>query len=190
MISFYSIILACFSVYKYHLTLGYHFLHQAFPDALFHQLLLAMAHPDHETRVGAHHVFSIVLMPSLICAWLPCNGEPLLARPVFSPNTSRRINSGSFSIQNENNDKSESAEGVLVEEVNQVLDNGVAQSIKCRSRDQSHSFKHAMVNGKAVHHNSSLDNSNILFVLCSTKIIIIFLVVYFKCFIYLNFSRI
>ncbi|XP_061357545.1 protein SEMI-ROLLED LEAF 2-like isoform X2 [Gastrolobium bilobum] len=38
---------------------------KAFPDALFHQLLLAMAHPDHETRIGAHSVFSIVLMPSL-----------------------------------------------------------------------------------------------------------------------------
>ncbi|KAK7257871.1 hypothetical protein RIF29_32166 [Crotalaria pallida] len=37
---------------------------KAFPDALFHQLLLAMAHPDHETRIGAHSVFSIVLMPS------------------------------------------------------------------------------------------------------------------------------
>ncbi|GFY81384.1 ARM repeat superfamily protein [Actinidia rufa] len=118
----------------------------AFPDALFHQLLLAMAHPDHETRVGVHHVFSIVLMPSLTCPWLPCNGGPLLARP---PNTSRRINSGSFSIQNESNDKSESAEGVLVEEVNQVLDNGMTQSMKCRSHGQSHSFKHAMVNGKA-----------------------------------------
>ncbi|KAJ0024807.1 hypothetical protein Pint_07062 [Pistacia integerrima] len=33
----------------------------AFPDALFHQLLLAMAHPDHETRVGAHSVVSVVL---------------------------------------------------------------------------------------------------------------------------------
>ena len=121
-----------------------------------------MAHPDHETRVGAHHVFSIVLMPSLICPWLPCNGGPLLAQPVFSPNTSRRINSGSFSIQNESNDKSESAEGVLVEEVNQVLDNGMTQSIKCRSRGQSHSFKHAMVNGKAVRHDSTLDNSNLL----------------------------
>ncbi|KAJ7947504.1 Arm repeat superfamily protein [Quillaja saponaria] len=38
---------------------------KAFPDALFHQLLLAMAHPDHETRVGAYNVFSTVLIPSL-----------------------------------------------------------------------------------------------------------------------------
>ncbi|KAK8636936.1 hypothetical protein V6N13_064369 [Hibiscus sabdariffa] len=37
-----------------------------FPDALFHQLLLAMSHPDHETRVGAHNIFSIVLMPPLL----------------------------------------------------------------------------------------------------------------------------
>ncbi|XP_017433169.1 protein SEMI-ROLLED LEAF 2 isoform X3 [Vigna angularis] len=37
---------------------------KAFPDALFHQLLLAMAHSDHETRVGAHRIFSVVLIPS------------------------------------------------------------------------------------------------------------------------------
>lgn len=38
---------------------------KAFPDALFHHLLLAMSHPDHETRVLAHRVFFTVLMPSL-----------------------------------------------------------------------------------------------------------------------------
>ncbi|KAM7264985.1 hypothetical protein ACFE04_002668 [Oxalis oulophora] len=39
----------------------------AFPEALFHQLLLAMVHPDHETRVGAHRVFSVVIVPSSVC---------------------------------------------------------------------------------------------------------------------------
>ncbi|XP_058730020.1 protein SEMI-ROLLED LEAF 2-like isoform X1 [Vicia villosa] len=38
---------------------------KAFPDALFHQLLLVMAHPDQETRIGAHSVFSTVLSPQL-----------------------------------------------------------------------------------------------------------------------------
>ena len=38
---------------------------QAFPDALFHHLILAMSHPDHETRVVAHRVFSNVLMPAV-----------------------------------------------------------------------------------------------------------------------------
>ncbi|XP_057870804.2 protein SEMI-ROLLED LEAF 2 isoform X1 [Cryptomeria japonica] len=37
---------------------------KAFPEALFHQLLQAMAHPDNETRVGAHRILSIVLVPS------------------------------------------------------------------------------------------------------------------------------
>ncbi|TYG99029.1 hypothetical protein ES288_A10G164400v1 [Gossypium darwinii] len=45
-------------------NISYH--KKTFPDALFHQLLLAMSHPDHETRVGAHSIFSIVLMPSLL----------------------------------------------------------------------------------------------------------------------------
>ncbi|PON91725.1 Armadillo-type fold containing protein [Trema orientale] len=39
----------------------------AFPETLFHQLLPAMVHPDHETRVGAHRIFSVVLVPSSVC---------------------------------------------------------------------------------------------------------------------------
>ncbi|KAJ1387867.1 Armadillo-type fold [Sesbania bispinosa] len=62
----------------------------AFPDALFHQLLLAMAHPDHETRIGAHSVFSIVLMPSLF--------SPQLDQKT---KMTQNIPSESFSIQHE-----------------------------------------------------------------------------------------
>ncbi|CAA0829874.1 Uncharacterized protein SHERM_25387 [Striga hermonthica] len=40
---------------------------KAFPEALFHQLLPAMLHPDHETRIGAHQIFSVVLVPSSVC---------------------------------------------------------------------------------------------------------------------------
>ena len=40
---------------------------KAFPEALFHQLLPAMVHQDHETRVGAHRIFSVVLVPSSVC---------------------------------------------------------------------------------------------------------------------------
>ncbi|GAB2294174.1 hypothetical protein Dimus_028394 [Dionaea muscipula] len=46
-------------------NMSYH--KKVFPDALFHQLLLAMAHADSETRTGAHYVFSLVIMPSVIC---------------------------------------------------------------------------------------------------------------------------
>ncbi|XP_022869447.1 uncharacterized protein LOC111388865 isoform X2 [Olea europaea var. sylvestris] len=39
---------------------------KAFPEALFHQILVAMVSPDHETRLGAHRVFSVVLVPSSV----------------------------------------------------------------------------------------------------------------------------
>ncbi|XP_039116113.1 protein SEMI-ROLLED LEAF 2-like [Dioscorea cayenensis subsp. rotundata] len=40
---------------------------KAFPEALFHQLLIAMVHPDRETHLGAHRIFSVVLVPSSVC---------------------------------------------------------------------------------------------------------------------------
>ncbi|CAN6567287.1 unnamed protein product [Malus baccata var. baccata] len=38
-----------------------------FPEALFHQLLIAMVCVDHESRLGAHRIFSVVLVPSSVC---------------------------------------------------------------------------------------------------------------------------
>ncbi|KAK9041398.1 hypothetical protein V6N11_016500 [Hibiscus sabdariffa] len=43
------------------------YLNKAFPEALFHQLLPAMVHPDHEIRIVAHRIFSVVLVPSSVC---------------------------------------------------------------------------------------------------------------------------
>ncbi|XP_019058776.1 PREDICTED: uncharacterized protein LOC104818426 isoform X2 [Tarenaya hassleriana] len=40
---------------------------KAFHEALFHQLLQSMVHPDHETRIGAHRIFSVVLVPTSVC---------------------------------------------------------------------------------------------------------------------------
>ncbi|KAI8545849.1 hypothetical protein RHMOL_Rhmol07G0069700 [Rhododendron molle] len=54
---------------------------KAFPEALFHQLLLAMVCPDYETRVGAHRVFSVVLVPSSVCP-LPSSTTPSSAKPT------------------------------------------------------------------------------------------------------------
>ncbi|CAN6193015.1 unnamed protein product [Urochloa humidicola] len=39
---------------------------KVFPEALFHQLLLTMIHPDHEARIAAHRIFAIVLVPSSV----------------------------------------------------------------------------------------------------------------------------
>ncbi|KAG8646692.1 protein SEMI-ROLLED LEAF 2 isoform X2 [Manihot esculenta] len=45
---------------------------KAFPETLFHHLIPAMVHPDHEVRLGAHRIFSVVLVPSSIS---PCQSS-------------------------------------------------------------------------------------------------------------------
>ncbi|XP_057856005.2 protein SEMI-ROLLED LEAF 2 [Cryptomeria japonica] len=42
------------------------YVQQGFPDSLFHQLLQAMMHPDVETRVTAHRIFAVLLVPTLV----------------------------------------------------------------------------------------------------------------------------
>ncbi|KAK7336565.1 hypothetical protein VNO77_17110 [Canavalia gladiata] len=39
---------------------------KAFPEALFHHLLRAMVNPDHETRVVAHRIFSVIIVPASV----------------------------------------------------------------------------------------------------------------------------
>ncbi|KAK7404490.1 hypothetical protein VNO78_05421 [Psophocarpus tetragonolobus] len=77
---------------------------KAFPDALFHQLLLVMAHPDQETRVGAHSVFSIVLMPSLFSPQLD-----------HKTKMSQKVPMESFTIQHESCLGAEQINGKLME---------------------------------------------------------------------------
>jgi hypothetical protein len=83
---------------------GLFLLLQAFPDALFHQLLLTMAHLDRETQIGAHSVFSVVLVPSMVSPWLD---QKKIAKKVESHSLS--IQRGSFS-------RAEHLNGKLVEE--------------------------------------------------------------------------
>ncbi|XP_062229738.1 protein SEMI-ROLLED LEAF 2-like isoform X2 [Phragmites australis] len=45
---------------------NFQYQNKVFPEALFHQLLLTMIHPDHEARVAAHRIFAIVLVPSSV----------------------------------------------------------------------------------------------------------------------------
>ncbi|GLT53623.1 hypothetical protein SLA2020_268820 [Shorea laevis] len=122
---------------------------KAFPEALFHQLLLAMSHPDPETRVGAHGVFSMVLMPSLLCPWLDQNLESSQAVSRFSSvGTMQKVRSGSFSIQDEGKDATEPTNVGLRQEVIQISDAGFKRSGIDPSCDQSYSFMHALTDGK------------------------------------------
>ncbi|KAG2602600.1 hypothetical protein PVAP13_5KG697800 [Panicum virgatum] len=106
------------SVYKS----SYH--QKAFPEALFHQLLLAMLHPDNKTRIGSHRVLSTIVAPSLLCPWsamsfpIPVKNDDLqnlrlLALSAFSSesimNEIRTQNKIQESLQK--NDKSEAILG-------------------------------------------------------------------------------
>ncbi|XP_031745206.1 protein SEMI-ROLLED LEAF 2-like isoform X2 [Cucumis sativus] len=62
---------------------------KAFPEALFHQLLLAMVCSDHETRVGAHRIFSVVLVPSSVCP-RPRASIPHTTKPAYIQRTLSR----------------------------------------------------------------------------------------------------
>lgn len=48
-------------------NLSYH--KKSFPEGLFYQLLLAMVHTDHETRVGSHRILSTILRPATVFPW-------------------------------------------------------------------------------------------------------------------------
>lgn len=120
------------------------FLHQAFPDALFHHLLLAMAHPDHETRVGAHHVFSTVLVPSLAYPWSVYGGRP--SQDLLGPLPVGSIGSVSFQ------DASKTNSGLVVsttedsEAVGRQLDRQKEKALP----GQTYSFKHALTDDSNV----------------------------------------
>lgn len=63
---------------------------KAFPEALFCQLLPAMVHPDHETRIGAHRIFSVVLVPSSVCP-RPCSAPETTKSTDLSRTLSRTV---------------------------------------------------------------------------------------------------
>ncbi|KAK6255369.1 hypothetical protein QQP08_012864 [Theobroma cacao] len=128
-------------------NISYH--KKAFPDALFHQLLLAMAHPDHETRVGANNIFSIVLMPSLLSSW--SDQDKITSEAVscdLSFAASKKVRSQSFAFQDESKDQAEHIDGRLKENGNQASDMAVKKSIMYQSNVRSYSFKDALGDGK------------------------------------------
>ncbi|XP_017975177.1 PREDICTED: protein EFR3 homolog B isoform X1 [Theobroma cacao] len=128
-------------------NISYH--KKAFPDALFHQLLLAMAHPDHETRVGANNIFSIVLMPSLLSSW--SDQDKITSEAVscdLSSAASKKVRSQSFAFQDESKDQAEHIDGRLKENGNQASDMAVKKSIMYQSHVRSYSFKDALGDGK------------------------------------------
>ncbi|KAM0898549.1 hypothetical protein ACQ4PT_021871 [Festuca glaucescens] len=64
---------------------------KVFPEVLFHQLLLAMVHPDHETRVSAHRIFSVVLVPSSVSPFPHSESPDQLKKQEIQRTLSRAV---------------------------------------------------------------------------------------------------
>ncbi|KAM1589626.1 hypothetical protein ACFX10_028497 [Malus domestica] len=135
----------------------YHFLqstvisaqtYQTFPEALFHQLLVAMVCVDHETRVGAHRIFSVVLVPSSVCP-RPCAATPItteknnigrtLSRTVsvFSSSAAlfEKLNKGSHSQQNIGQ---ELKDKVVIQEEAKVPNESMLNRLKSKFSSRRH----------------------------------------------------
>ncbi|OIS98662.1 hypothetical protein A4A49_07409 [Nicotiana attenuata] len=118
---------------------------KAFPDALFHHLLLAMAHTDHETRAGAHHIFSTVLMAPVSHLSSLHSRNSSQGILLQSPRKLAKVRTKSFSIQNGNTDENGSRDEVGEE--NEDVSRHSHQSADS-SRSQSCSFKDALPDRK------------------------------------------
>ncbi|KAE9620179.1 hypothetical protein Lalb_Chr01g0000401 [Lupinus albus] len=132
---------------------------KAFPEALFHQLLLAMVHADHETRVGAHRIFSVVLVPSSVCPQPSSSIPPLTKVTDIQRMLSRNVSV--FSSSAALFEKLERKEHSLEENNNpdgKTNDNSILNRLKSNySRNYSRntsSRKNTMATGE------SLDNRN------------------------------
>ncbi|TYH03775.1 hypothetical protein ES288_A09G245600v1 [Gossypium darwinii] len=128
-------------------NISYH--KKAFPDALFHQLLYTMVHPDHETRVGAHDIFSAVLLPSLLSSSSDQNKRtPEAVCSDLSLSASKKLRSQSFAFQDKGKDQVEFIDERLKENGNQASDMAVRNPIMRQSHRHSYSFEHFLRDGK------------------------------------------
>uniref|UniRef100_A0A1J3CQ97 Protein EFR3-like protein n=1 Tax=Noccaea caerulescens TaxID=107243 RepID=A0A1J3CQ97_NOCCA len=112
---------------------------KVFPDALFHQLLLAMSHTDWETRVEAHKIFSVLLLRTLCLPWSDQYKETSEAvSRILSVDGTCTGKSQSISLQEEERDQvEESLNSELHKDVNYISHPSESRhtSLSCQSLD-------------------------------------------------------
>ncbi|KAI5341908.1 Hypothetical predicted protein [Prunus dulcis] len=121
---------------------------KTFPEALFHQLLVAMVCADHETRVGAHRIFSVVLVPSSVCP-RPCAATPHTAKKNDIGRTLSRtvsVFSSSAALFEKLNERSASQENIcqemkdkaVIEEEAKVTNESMLNRLKSKFSSRRH----------------------------------------------------
>ncbi|GMI71859.1 EFR3 OF PLANT 3 [Hibiscus trionum] len=147
-------------------NISYH--NKAFPEALFHQLLIAMAHPDHETQVGAHRIFAAVLMPSLVSPSSDKNKRsPEAVCSDLSHSASKKLRSRSFAMQTEGKDQEEFIDERLKESGNPTSDIAVRNPELHQSHRHSYSFEYALRDGNMEPTSLRLSSHQVSFLLSS-----------------------
>ncbi|KAF6161983.1 hypothetical protein GIB67_020039 [Kingdonia uniflora] len=122
---------------------------KAFPEAQFYQLILAMAHPDPEIRVGGHHIFSVVLMPSVDCPWSDRNRKASAALwKFYSSATASQKSRRSIFVYSGGECQTDVMDEGMNEERNQNMDMGVLNNIVCLSHSFKLSSPYVVVDGK------------------------------------------
>ncbi|KAG2297422.1 hypothetical protein Bca52824_044091 [Brassica carinata] len=106
---------------------------KAFPDALFHHLLQAMVCADHESRMGVHRIFSVVLVPSSVCP----DSVPKSRRPADMQWTLSRTVSVFFSS------------AALFRKLKMESDNGVDDTAKIE-RESQHLAGHSQISQEVI----------------------------------------
>lgn len=96
-----------------------------------------MAHPDHETRIGAHHVFSTVLLPSLTTPWSVHGGYP--SQDLLGPLSVGSIERHSFQKASKTN----SGRMIAPMEDSGVVGMHLDKPKEKPSFGQTYSFKHS-----------------------------------------------
>ncbi|KHN11694.1 Protein EFR3 like B [Glycine soja] len=136
----------------------------AFPEALFHQLLLAMVHADHETRVGAHRIFSVVLVPSSVCPQPSSSGTPMTHAADIQRMLSRNVSV--FSSSSALFEKLERKQNSLPEDSHadgNVNDNSILNRLKSTYSRTTSTRKSALTSAEYTdNRNSKVHNSSMM----------------------------
>lgn len=103
-----------------------------------------MTHPDHETRVGAHSILSMVLMPTVLSPWL--DQKIKLSEDVSGHLVSamQDVGYGRFSSQDKSRGNAVTVDGEMADKESQMSDVYMKQS------GQSYGFNGALVGIKTV----------------------------------------
>lgn len=123
-----------------------------------------MVHADHETRVGAHRIFSVVLVPSSVCPQPSSSGTPMTHAADIQRMLSRNVSV--FSSSSALFEKLERKQNSLPEDSHadgNVNDNSILNRLKSTYSRTTSTRKSALTSAEYTYNrNSKVHNSSMM----------------------------